>query len=158
MSTPNIERLTSIGFVKIGEWSANPSTINFLLDKKYSTCKNVLYSFVANETVMYIGKTTQSLKNRINNYKNGTRSTNLKNKDGITNLLKKNIAVSIFVLPDNGLLTYGGFHLNLAAGLEDSLIRDLSPAWNGGKKEAADGSLRPLEPTPQAKRKKDPRS
>jgi hypothetical protein len=34
------------------------------------------------------------------------------------------------VLPDNGLLRFGGFHLNLAAALEDSLINDLRPRWN----------------------------
>jgi hypothetical protein len=30
---------------------------------------------------------------------------------------------------------YGQFHLNLAAGLEDDLIRVIKPEWNGGKKE-----------------------
>ena len=35
------------------------------------------------------------------------------------------------MLPDTGLLRYGGFHINLAAGLEDSLISDISPPWNG---------------------------
>jgi len=35
------------------------------------------------------------------------------------------------VLPDNGLLHYGQFHVNLAAGLEDSIISVLQPEWNG---------------------------
>jgi hypothetical protein len=43
-----------------------------------------------------------------------------------------------------GLLAYGGFHVNLAAGLEDSLILDLSPLWNGGRKESPDQSLEPI--------------
>jgi hypothetical protein len=34
-------------------------------------------------------------------------------------------------LRDNGLLHYGAFHINLAAGLEDDLIAKLKPAWNG---------------------------
>jgi hypothetical protein len=38
--------------------------------------------------------------------------------------------VEIYALPDNGLLRYGGFHVNLAAGLEDSIVRDLNPPWN----------------------------
>lgn len=34
------------------------------------------------------------------------------------------------MLADHGLLRFGGFHLNLAAALEDSLINDLRPPWN----------------------------
>jgi hypothetical protein len=45
-------------------------------------------------------------------------------------------SVEIFALQDNDLLHYGGFDVNLAAGLEDSLVRDLSPPWNGGQKES----------------------
>ena len=37
-------------------------------------------------------------------------------------LLSKGKSIDIFALPDNGLIHYGGFHLNLAAGLESSLI------------------------------------
>jgi hypothetical protein len=40
-------------------------------------------------------------------------------------------AVDVFALPDNGLLHYGDFHVNLAAGLEDSIILTLNPEWNG---------------------------
>jgi hypothetical protein len=49
--------------------------------------------------------------------------------------------VAIYVLPDNGLLYYGGFHVNLAAGLEDSLVRELQPPWNGGKKDSGEPPL-----------------
>jgi hypothetical protein len=38
-------------------------------------------------------------------------------------------SVSILVLPDHGLLKYGGFHLNLAAGLEDDIVSQLKPRW-----------------------------
>jgi 5-methylcytosine-specific restriction protein A len=61
--------------------------------------------------------------------------------------LAKGQEVEAYILPDNGLLRYGAFHLNLAAGLEDSLIRELNPAWNGGKKEGVDQSLHPIEPS-----------
>lgn len=43
--------------------------------------------------------------------------------------------VEILALPDNGLLHYGQFHINLAAGLEDDLIKRIDPEWNGGKVE-----------------------
>lgn len=44
--------------------------------------------------------------------------------------------MEILALPDAGHLRYGQFHLNLAAGLEDDIIRTLDPAWNGGMVEA----------------------
>jgi len=61
--------------------------------------------------------------------------TNIRGRERILELLSKGEAVEILALPDNGLLRYGGFHVNLAAGLEDSLVRDLQPEWNvAGKK------------------------
>jgi hypothetical protein len=47
-------------------------------------------------------------------------------------------------------MKFGGFHLNLAAGLEDSLIRDLRPVWNGGRKEIADTDTTIPQPSPVA--------
>jgi hypothetical protein len=38
--------------------------------------------------------------------------------------------VLIYAFPDNGLLYFGGFHLNLAAALEGSIIKELQPIWN----------------------------
>jgi hypothetical protein len=87
------------------------------LNDNLSAARNVLYAFVANGQVMYIGKTTQPLQSRISNYKYATRSTNIKNKTNIVACLKQGMYVDILVLPDNGLLHYGGFHVNLAAGL-----------------------------------------
>jgi hypothetical protein len=35
----------------------------------------------------------------------------------------ENVISTVFIPdPDNGLFSYGGFHANLAAGLEDSII------------------------------------
>lgn len=51
-------------------------------------------------------------------------------------MLSNNVAVDIFVLPDSGLMHYGQFHLNLAAGFEDSIISVISPEWNGIQRPA----------------------
>lgn len=94
---------------------------------------------------MYIGKTVQPLNKRMTGYKTPgpTQSTNINNHNRISACLNQAKTVEIFVLPDNGLLRNGGFHVNLAAGLEDSLVRDLAPPWNGGLKETASGTLEP---------------
>ncbi len=83
---------------------------------------------------MYVGKTTRTLVTRMSGYKTPsmTQSTNTKNNRRITEALKHGSAVEILALPDSGLMHYGKFHLNLAAGLEDDIIKTLNPVWNGG--------------------------
>jgi hypothetical protein len=93
---------------------------------------NILYAFIAGDTILYIGKTVRSLKRRMYGcqHPGPTQTTNIKNNKRILETLTAGQSVEIYALPDNGLLYYGGFHVNLAAGLEDSLVKTLRPAWN----------------------------
>ena len=126
-----MERLINIGFKKVGQWVLEKNQIILSLEGENKTA-NILYSFISNGTILYIGKTNQPLKKRMYGYQNPgpTQSTNLKNNRFITEKLKNGEPVDIYALPDNGLLHYGGFHVNLAAGLEDSLVSILKPTWN----------------------------
>jgi hypothetical protein len=143
-----LQRIVNIGFAYTGEWRLKDAALVVHLPH-YANAQNVLYAFVVDTQLMYIGKTTQPLNKRMVGYRTPgpSQSTNIKNHQFIRIALQQGKHVEIYVLPDNGLLHYGGFHINLAAGLEDSLIRDLSPAWNGGRKEAKDESLTPVDPT-----------
>lgn len=78
-----------------------------------------------------------------NVYKNPgrTQTTNINNHERIKTLLLDGAAIEILALPDTGLLHYGQFHLNLAAALEDDIIRSIDPEWNGGKPERDPGSV-----------------
>lgn len=126
-----LDKLVSIGFKQVGEWVIeNEKLLPKLLAEKES--ENVLYCFVVNQQPMYIGKTTQPLKKRLYGYQNPgkTQFTNIRNNARILDELSRSNAVDIYVLPDNGLLHFGVFHLNLAAGLEDSITKMLKPKWN----------------------------
>lgn len=131
-----MNRLIEIGFQCVGHWKLDDGRPVCELTSQMKT-RNVLYAFVSNGEIKYIGKTTQTLKGRMASYQNPgpTQSTNIKNNENIKTFLEAGEAVDIFVLPDAGLLRYGGFHINLAAGLEDSLISDISPPWNGKYRE-----------------------
>jgi hypothetical protein len=59
-----------------------------------------------------------------------TQSTKINGNRLIAEMLKSGNPVQILVLPDNGLLHFGIFHLNLAAGLEDSIVATVKPKWN----------------------------
>jgi len=140
-------RIKSIGFTYAGCWK--PSDAGPALElTDLATARNVLYAFVVDEDLMYVGKTIQSLRSRMAGYKTPglTQSTNIKNHAKIRDALAEGKRVDLYVLPDNGLLYYGGFHVNLAAGLEDSLVKQLTPAWNGGQKESPTETLVPVQP------------
>jgi hypothetical protein len=96
---------------------------------------------------MYIGKTVKGVKKRMTGYKTPgpTQFTNINNRKRILACLTRLKTLDIFVLPDNGPLRYGGFHINLAARLEDDLVRDLAPPWNGGLKKTAKQTLAPTK-------------
>lgn len=127
-----MNRLLKIGFQPVGHWKLGNGGIACELSRLMNN-RNVLYAFVFEGDVKYIGKTTKTLKSRMSGYEkpSATQRTNLKNKSNIRELLLEGKSIEIFALPDDGLLFYGDFHINLAAGLEDSLISEIKPEWNG---------------------------
>ena len=130
-----MERLINIGFRKVGEWKALRESISPELFN-LANASNILYAFISNDEVLYVGKTTQSLKKRMYGYQNPgpTQFTNIKGHKLLLKLLANGRRVDIYALPDDGLHHVGDFHLNLAAGLEDSIISTLKPKWNGSSK------------------------
>lgn len=126
-----IEKLLSLGFRHIGFWELEHEKLNYHTHEKPQG-KKVLYAFASDRKLLYIGKSIQSLKGRMNNYKFGNKGqkTSFRIQAEIIGLLRQGMKVDIFFMPDPGLLQYGGYPINLAAGLEDSLIRALLPAWN----------------------------
>lgn len=125
------EKLEAMGFVRCGDWYLENGQPRYVLDH-HATAKNVLYSFIVSGVVAYIGKTVQPLQRRMYGYQKPgpTQSTNIKCNGLLREALSEGRRVQIYALPDNGLLYYGGFHVNLAAGLEDSIIKGIKPVWN----------------------------
>jgi hypothetical protein len=142
-----MQRLYEIGFQKAGAWSLKGEELILQLDN-LAERQNVLYAFVTGSTVKYVGKTTQSLQRRMFGYQkpNVDQRTNWRNRIAIVELLKRGQQVDILALADTGLLRYGSFHLNLAAGLEDSIIQTLKPEWNGGRTSAVIEALSEANP------------
>jgi hypothetical protein len=136
-----MNRLLDIGFQPCGHWMLQEDRPLFEL-LKFRTQKNILYAFVCDGEVMYVGKTIQALASRMAGYRNPapSQTTNVRNNGRIRELLGNGAAVDIYALPDNGLHRYGGFHLNLAAGLEDDIIHTLRPPWNAGRPEQIQAS------------------
>ncbi len=126
-----MKRLTDIGFRKMGEWNMLAEGISPDLSG-LADAANILYAFISNGEVLYVGKTTQSLKTRMYGYQNPgpTQKTNIKINKLLLQLLSAGKRIEIYARLDNGIQRIGVFHLNLAAGLEDSIISILKPKWN----------------------------
>lgn len=125
------DQIKRLGFRRVGSWHLSSGSIFCRLERE-SKSSNLLYSFISEEEVVYIGKTRQPLNRRMYNYKNPgpTQSTNIRVNALIGNALVASHSVDIYVLPDDGSFQYRGIRINLAAGLEDSLVAAIEPIWN----------------------------
>jgi hypothetical protein len=63
----SVKRLLQIGFEKVGCWRLREQQLSLELTKMNEQ-RNVLYAFVQDATVLYVGKTTGSLENRMGGY------------------------------------------------------------------------------------------
>jgi Uri superfamily endonuclease len=134
--TESIGKLAHIGFEAVGEWFLEEGVLKYRLSK-HGEARKILYAFVSDGQVLYIGKSVRALTQRLNEYmKPGpTQITNIKNHQHIRDVLREGKEVKIFVFaPPEDELVYRGVPLNLAAGLEDGLIAALQPAWNDAGK------------------------
>jgi hypothetical protein len=124
-------RSDNIGFQRAGYWLLNGATVDFILEKFYD-CNNVLYAFIVDDSIKYIGKSIKTLQQRMQQYKTPgpSQSTNIKNRDNIKRELESGKSVEIYCFVDSGLFSYGGLRINLAEGLETSMITEIQPDWN----------------------------
>lgn len=148
MMDDRLAQLERIGFEKVGDWNLATGAIDFDV-WSCANSANLLYAFDVDDVLTYIGKTRRTLADRLRNYRSPgeAASTNFHNNRRINEALCLGKAVSIHTLVDPGELQHFGFAVSLAAGLEDSLIRELDPEWNGGLKESSDEVLVPVAPS-----------
>jgi hypothetical protein len=142
------ETLLLLGFKDIAVWvrSGDDDGIDYHVDGPNAEAhrsllneRNSLYAFVQGNQVSYIGKTTQTIRQRLAGYRtpHRQRSTNWRCNGKIREMLASGEVIRILVFTPIPDLRYGEFGINLAAGLEDSLIAAFSPPWNGRERGRA---------------------
>jgi hypothetical protein len=126
-----LQRLMDAGFRLVGSWKLTDSALSYQL-ALHASASDILYAFVSDGQVMYIGKTTMPLSKRMYGYQNPgpTQLTNIANNAQLRQLLNSGHSVEIYILLDTSNLQHAGFRVSLAAGLEDSLIGTIRPPWN----------------------------
>jgi hypothetical protein len=120
-----LKSLTDLGFEKAGSFSLKDAVLSLGLDSSYAEQEELLYCFVENDLPVYVGKTVKPLKERMRQYRRGDRSqkTNHRINKKIVEALQHDKKIEIYVLTFSEQHTHHGFHLNLAAGIEDSVIK-----------------------------------
>jgi hypothetical protein len=147
-----VTRLKRIGFEAVAVWGMSDRGMDYSLlgdaqqqerdaqqqerMKALLAVNNALYAFCCGDDVLYIGKTADGLKNRLGGYRRPgpTQGTNRKCHNSIKEAIRKDprTMIKIFAfVPQEGMLAYHGFPINLPAGLEDILISRFAPPWNG---------------------------
>lgn len=126
-----LQFLIDLGFEEVGSWILTDNLLTCRLIKHGSECE-ILYAFVLQGEVLYIGKSVQTLKSRLYGYEKPgpTQRTNIASNEKLRTILAKVPSVQIFTLVVREPVLFRGVPLNVAAGLEDSLIKRLKPKWN----------------------------
>lgn len=124
------------GFEIAGQWNISKDSLELDLNPAMALERDVLYAFVVNGMLVYVGKTALSLRERMQRYKTPAKnsdnggSTNIKNNSNILVALRNGQEVKIFMLKIPGQHRHGEFLVSIAAGLETNLITELAPPWN----------------------------
>ena len=115
----SLESIKTLGFKEAGKWELDKDgkITSELTDNKI-TAENVVYAFIADEKVMYVGKTSRTLEARMQNYRNcdKTQEVNVRVSEEIKKILESGGNVLIYAMPNGDL--------------EPQLIKGLSPEWN----------------------------
>jgi hypothetical protein len=144
MSNLNRDTLLNVGFLDVGRWELSGEEITYTLDGDRIAANevllddpNALYAFVQGDAVRYIGKTTRGVRRRFITYRRpGKRQlTNLRCNAKIKEALNSSAEIRILVFAPISHLRYLDFEINLAAGLEDALIKAFGPPWNGRERD-----------------------
>ena len=134
-----LQTLKELGFVCAGKFLlANAGNIDYRLGKEFSERTNILYAFILSKRIKYIGVTKQKLQVRIRAYCKPGKDprTNLRIRDLLCEELQCRKSASVYVLPGNDWnRKYRGYRVDLAAGLESTLIQEFetlekSGGWN----------------------------
>lgn len=84
----NLAKLEDLGFTVVGRWKAVENGIDCELSD-LANSSNVLYAFAVDDNLMYVGKTTQTLKKRLAGYKYPSKSQSTNDKNNKNRLYQK---------------------------------------------------------------------
>lgn len=122
------ELINSYHFKKIGEYvfEKGKKICNYSGIKKTDKL-SLVYAFVIEKKIMYIGKTIQGYTRPLSYL---TNDVMVDVKNGILDALSNNYKVDIYVKTDDLTLVKDNLKIDICEGYEQALISIFKPAWN----------------------------
>ncbi len=124
------ERLTASGFSLSARWKLQANSRVRLIGEPPK--QPGVYAFAVDGEVCYVGKTQKGIANRLRNYeivKNKKRQ-GFHIKTLVGKALKSGSEVTVLTIVSLKPIPWRGLPVDLIAGLEVGLIRELQPKWN----------------------------
>jgi hypothetical protein len=143
MPAPEARSLQNLGFVDVGVWFDDGPRIGLRLggpdagtNGELLMRPRALYAFVQGAKVLYIGKTARTIQQRFVGYSRPGKQqqTNLRCHANIRAGFAEGLVTRVLIFAPTSDLSHHGIRVDLAAGLEDALIAQFDPPWNGGRK------------------------
>jgi hypothetical protein len=123
-----VDVLVAAGFTLLGTWTAGDDGIELEVP---APKRPGVYAFAINGTVQYVGVTQGTFHQRMYQYRRGDpgQTTNARINPVIAAELAAGRIVEIYLaMPDPAI--WNGLPVNMAAGLEEGLIKRYSLPWN----------------------------
>lgn len=135
----NRKTLIGIGLEEAASWKLTTGGLKTLGDKaarwRWLTARpGALYALCSGDKVLHIERSATTLSKRFAALGDAADASL---HQAIRKILATGKEVSILVLADQPTISWGPFAINLAAGLEDSLIKAFRPPWNKSNREGA---------------------
>lgn len=122
--------LHNLGFALVGEWASLNGQVTYVLTRDADR-SGLLFAFIQDGTVLYLERSPRTLAHRMNAILTSRGEESAKKLNGyVRNLVTRGKQIQIWALRDPGTLSYGGYRLSLAAGLEPTLQEEIRPMWN----------------------------
>ena len=133
----NRKTLTGIGLEDAASWTLDGDRLKAVGDKparwRWLTARpGPLYAFCRGDKGLYIRRSAMTLSKR---FAALADSADAPLHQAIRKLLSAGKEVRILVLTDHPTISWGPFAIDLAAGLEESLIKAFRPPWNKSGRE-----------------------
>lgn len=127
----NRKILIGIGLEDAASWTLDGGRLKVVGDKparwRWLTARpGALYAFSSRDKVLYIGRRATTLSKYLAELATATTTI----PQAIRKLLSAGKEVRVLVLTDHPAISWGPFAIDLAAGLEESLIKSFKPPWN----------------------------
>jgi hypothetical protein len=126
-----VEILKLAGFERIGRVVLSSDEICFAI-QSWPLASSTLYAFTRLEDVLYVGKTSKSLQQRLRGYQHPgpSQSTNIRVASELSAAIKRGDEICVYALTNWEPVSFRGLLVDIPAGIEQAVIFATHASWN----------------------------